>query len=153
LPRKDRSLDPAVVSAARDLRVAGLSERAIYEGLRDALERPPSYRDLRAALDRQGVLKRSDATRARRQGDYLAERRVKDRDTGIVYRAPMRSSNYLSRRREALKVDRTPDARERFNRRYILGYLASHQAQPELLTETDGYFEDLESIYEGEGSA
>lgn len=141
---KDRTLDTAVYQAAVNLRVAGMSERAIYEGLRDVLAEPPSYRDLRVAYSTAGVRYRSEAAAARSEGRYL-----ESRDEGKMER-----SFYLSRREEVLKVDKTVDAKESFDRRYLLGYLARENLASEAVDVENQiqFAESVETIYDGLGS-
>lgn len=112
MPKKDRTLDPRVRDAAVNLRVVGMSERSVYERLRDILDTPPSYRDLRAAYSDAGVRYRHEASEARAVGRFVGK-------------TPPKSgrSEYFERWAVVREVDQTEDARDAFDRRYVLGYL------------------------------
>jgi hypothetical protein len=136
---KDRTLDPAVEKMIVTARVAGISERRIYESLRDDLKEPPSYRDVRAALAKNGVRYRYQATERRRKGDYPL----------TVGEKQMRSSKYLEKRAEVRKVDRTPDAEDKLADRFLLGYAARAGLDVDLLDD-ERFAESLENIYDDE---
>lgn len=138
---KDRTLYENVRVAAVNLRIAGMSERAIYEGLRDVLAEPPSYRDLRAAFRDENVGTRSEAAARRRERAFL--------DAGVEH--PQESTKYRSQLDLALSVDKTSDAKDAFDRRFILGYLARAGTDVDLI-EDEGFAESLADIYEDEGS-
>ena len=125
-----------VYDAAYNLRVAGMSERAIYERLRETVTEYPSYRDLRGFWGDQGVGKRAQATVAREAGAFFGSQG---------------SANYRERLRVTREVDQTPDAKEALDRKFLLGYLARAKARVSDLSD-DGLAESLASIYEGEGS-
>lgn len=142
MPKKDRTLPPTLREAVYNLRVGGMSERAIYEGLRERLVEPPSYRDIRASLAADGVRYRSEATAARKARAFHNEG---DPDR------PVRESEYAQRLKTVKAVDKTADAKDRLDENYILGYLARAGQDPETL-EDSNLRASLASIYEGQGS-
>lgn len=142
MPKKDRTLTPSLREALYNLRVSGMSERGIYEGLRERLREPPSYRDIRASLASDGVRYRADALRARRDQAFK-----NDRDP----ERPVRESDYRARLATVREVDKTPDAKERLDENYIVGYLARAGQDPDSLEDTN-LRDSLVSIYEGQGS-
>jgi hypothetical protein len=142
--RKDRDLGGALDATIYKSRVAGLSERAIYEGLRDTLDTPPSYRDVRASLAKQGVRYKREATAARRHGRFGEER-------GEGRGGPMRESRYQARLAVTKRVDRRPEAKDDLDRKFLLGYMARSGVDAESLADPD-LADSLDSIYDGFGS-
>ena len=151
MTKKDRTraVTPEVSEAIGRARTAGLSERAIYEGLREGLKEPPSYRDVRAVLERRGLRYKTQATQ--RRADDLAARVADGRK--FFHKGPNDPTfdSYRQRKTVALSVDFTSDAGEKFDRRYLLGYLARAGIDPDAI-EDEGFRQSLESIYQGEGS-
>lgn len=149
-------VDVEVKEAIVNLRIAGVPERSIYEALRDTLDIPPSYRDIRTVFAENGVATRAQATMARRRSSDQGAERQKGEARPTYYltsagESPIYRTHYAAKRANALEVDRTSDAREAFDRRYTLGYLARAGVQPEDVAD-EGVAEALSSIYDGEGS-
>jgi len=143
VPKKDRTLEPKVATAAYNLRVAGMSERAVYENLRDELkENVPSYRDLRALYAERNVRYRSDAAEARRLGLY---------ENPYPDQRPINRSFYEERLEITRRRDKTATAKDALDRNYTLGYMARAGVDPDSL-EDRAMAESLESIYDGHGS-
>lgn len=140
---KDRTLSPKLDRTIYNLRVSGVSERRIYEGLRDVLAEPPSYRDIRASLTKEGVRFKSEAAAARRAGRY---------ENPPGGDRPMNESQYLDRQAETRKYDRSPDAQDVLVQNYILGQLARQGVDPDTLDDR-ALAERLENIYNDEGSS
>jgi hypothetical protein len=139
---KDRTLSKELDSSIYNMRVAGLSERSIYEGLREYLEEPPSYRDVRASFKRQGVETRRLATEARKRGEF---------DNPYPDQRPISKSDYRDRLEIVREVDRTANAKDALDRNYVLGYMARAGVDPTSV-EDPALRESLESIYSGTGS-
>lgn len=162
MAKKDRSLPEPVERTIRTARVSGMSERAIYESLRETLDTPPSYRDVRASLSRSNLRYRSQATAARHARDY---------PEAVGGERPMRESAYLERLRSAqenTRLSREDAKRQGINadeaiasfaradkdaldERYVLGYLARSGADPDDIADED-LRDRLIHIYDGQGS-
>ncbi len=143
MPRKDRTLSPNMDATIATLRIDGLSQRAIYESLRDTLEEALSYRDVRASLKRSNLYYKHDAAAARREGRFPRPSNVNE--------PPQRTSAYRKRREQVLSVDKTPDALDAFNRNYLLGTMARQGVDPNLISDVS-MRQSLEDIYDGLGS-
>lgn len=144
MAKKDRALSPSVDYTIRALRVEGLSERAIYEQLREHLAADvPSYRDVRASLSAAGLRYRRDAAAARR-----AVRMPEDLSDA---QRPIQRIRYSQRLRTLKQVDRRPSAKDDLDRAFALGFLARSGIEPELLSD-ESMRESLVNIYEGVGS-
>lgn len=144
MPPKDRSLPRSVEVTAYNLRIAGWSERRVYENLRSSLETAPSYRDLRAVYRRENIYYRTDLTEARHHNEFL-NLNAGDRER------PMREGHYAERKAVALSVDRTSDAEESFDEKYALGIMRRAGIDPADLAD-ENMSARLQSIYEGQGS-
>jgi hypothetical protein len=139
----DRSMDSRVEQTAYNLRVAGVSERAIYESFRSVLKEPPSYRDLRASFVRNGVATRAAATEARHSGLFVGRLDRQGRK--------QMATEYADRLRTTKEIDRRAEAKDDLDRNYVLGYMGRAGVDPDLID--DEFFADsLYSIEEGEGS-
>lgn len=143
--KRERTLPPEMDAAIYNLRVAGVSERGIYETLRDTTETLVSYRDLRASFARTGVPTKAMATQARKtaafNNDDHSER-------------PMKQSDYLRRyeiTRQRTRGDLRAEAKDDLDRAYTLGYLARAGVDPSVIDEK-ALRDSLISIYKGEGS-
>lgn len=147
MPKKDRTLPREVAEAAASLRVAGMSERSIYERFRSLLAKPPSYRDLRATFDTYGVGTRAQATARRHAKEFPEQTRELER--------PVKSSAYQARRRNNHEVYPSGDDRAKADRlldnQYAVGYLARAGLPAAALSDSDeaDFFDD---IYDGFGS-
>jgi hypothetical protein len=142
MARKVRTVEPTVANAAYNLRVSGMSERAIYENFRDTLkENVPSYRDLRAVYKERQVYYRRDAAEARRLGLY-----ENTEDQRAIHR-----TFYTERLETTRRVDKTPNAKDALDRNYVLGMMARAGVEPDTL-EDAALAESLEKIYDGLGS-
>lgn len=153
MPRKERTIDPKVERAAYNLRVAGVSERHIYESF-SVLKDRPSYRDLRASFEKSGVRYRAQATEARHRGEFLNPHKTvvtSGPEKGQAILVNQRSSEYKDRLKTTRKVDKTPEATEDLNRSFALAYMGSAGVDPDLILD-DGFADSLYSIEEGEGS-
>jgi hypothetical protein len=142
MAKKDRTLDPNVDTAIRTARVAGVSERRIYESLRDLLDTPPSYRDVRASFARGGLSTRHAATVARRSKEFPE----------TTAEARMKSTKYREKAATVREIDRRAQAQDELARNFLLGYLARAGIEPDLLVAGPDGTDALESIYEGHGS-
>jgi len=146
MPKKDRTLSPQLDYTVKALRVEGMSERAIYEQLREHLAADvpiPSYRDVRATLDKAGLRYRKDAEAARKRVDlpddlYEAQHRINK----------MHYSDRLSRLTTA---DKRAGAKDDLDRAYTLGFLARSGIEPDQVSD-ESMRESLVHIYEGVGS-
>lgn len=144
MPKKDRTLSPQIDYTVRALRVEGLSERAIYEQLREHLAADvPSYRDVRASLERAGLRYRKDAAAARKA--------VALPDDLSDAQRTIQRIHYSDRLATLSKVDRRSGAKDDLDRAYTLGFLARSGIEPELI-EDEAMRESVVSIYEGLGS-
>lgn len=146
MAKKNRALSPELNYTIRALRVEGLSERAIYEQLREhiAITAPiPSYRDVRATLASAGLRYRRQAEAARKGG------RMPDDLSSDQH--PIQHPHYTDRLTRLHAVDRRPDAKDDLDRAYTLGFLARSGIDPDQISDTS-LRESIVSIYEGTGS-
>ncbi|MGB6442833.1 MAG: hypothetical protein WBF81_06020 [Thermoplasmata archaeon] len=146
MAKKNRALSPELNYTIRALRVEGLSERAIYEQLREhiAITAPiPSYRDVRATLASAGLRYRRQAEAARKGG------RMPDDLSSDQH--PIQNPHYTDRLSRLHAVDRRPDAKDDLDRAYTLGFLARSGIDPDQISDTS-LRESIVSIYEGTGS-
>ena len=138
MAKKERVLDPRIEQMANGLRAAGMRERNVYEALREAFVKPPSYRDLRASFDRAGLRYKADvaANRAGVERKWVgptAERGGHYEVTGnlaVVAGVNIASSEYGERsaaNRAALRAGRLSEAaykqaQAETDRRFVVGY-------------------------------
>lgn len=147
MPKKDRSLPPPVETAAVTARVAGMSERAIYERLRDTLDVVPSYRDLRAAYAKAGVLSRRQAAAARREKRFP----ITQPSLQAIGERQAQRSDYLHRLKVTREVDKSAGGKDRLDQNFILGYMVRSGVDPESVADS-AVKDQLEDIYDGIGS-
>jgi len=130
--------NPEAALAAVNLRIAGVSERRVFETFRDLLDPDfrPSYRDLRAAFADRGVLKRHSATELRH-----AEQKF-DREGAKVHG----TSEFLYRRANQFG---SKDAVRRLERKMAVGYLIGNKLPDTHYNQEDrDLVEFIESEYE-----
>ena len=153
--KKERVLDERVERTIRGLRVAGMSERSLYEGLRRNFKEAPSYRDVRAAFERAGLRTRRDATLARRSKEPILLGYEGQKPVGLThYRERLRevrlaaAANYApahlaeGRRRERAQLDDN----------FIVGYAHRAGVGPDDLKDDAPVMEQAERIERGERS-
>lgn len=144
MPKKDRTLSPQLDYTVKALRIEGLSERAIYEQLREHLAADvPSYRDIRASLSNARLRYRKDAELARKRVELPAD--LYDGQRAI------QKMNYEDRLSTLRRVDRRAGAKDDLDRAYTLGFLARSGIEPELIQD-ESMRESLVNIYDGVGS-
>jgi len=130
--------NPEAALAAVNLRIAGVSERRVFETFRDLLEEThrPSYRDLRAAFGDREVLKRHEATELRRAELKYDKRGEKVHGT----------SEFLYRR---VNQFGSKDAIRRLERKMAVGYLIGNKLPDQHYNPDDrDLVEFIESEYE-----
>lgn len=129
--------EKGVQVAALNLRIAGVSERRIYETLKGELKDFPSYGQLRSWFTARGVRYREDATARRHAGRYykLSKGEKIVRVGG--------SSRYFQRRRAQF----TPRAKARLERNMAVGYLLREKV-PAKDFKDDSVVNFIESDYE-----
>lgn len=133
---------PKIVNAAANLRISGVSEKAIYERYRTLLKQPPTYRELRAAMKERGVGARKEATAFRQKRQYF-------KADGTPYTAEKHAggSRYLERRNDRV-ANPTPRSREKLVQNTIVGRTLAADPEPSDYTD-ERVVEFLDSEYEG----
>lgn len=134
-------LSRALADTAYGLRVAGMSERAVYESFRRNLVDAPSYRDLRRVYADAGVLSRAAALRERKAGTigFGAHYRAAQAD---VTRAVQKGYLAESAKPLALRV---------LNDHYTVGYAYRNGVPSEAFADTPN-LDLIEAIEREEGS-
>ena len=173
MPKKNRLLDPRLDTVIQSLRVAGMPERNTYETLRDVLLFPPSYRTIRAAYARGGLVTKRDASSRRgmaRKDRYIGDYNLrKSRNAASGFPALpgehlVAYSNYRreseANRRNAANAETAADLQTMTDRHFALGYLnrsyglreGSGQGYADLQAILDpadkDFTEDVKTVYE-----
>lgn len=120
---------PDLATAATNLWISGVSERAIFERYRALVKDPPSYREIRASFKEHGLAKRADATELRQRGQRFEL-------SGSL------SDGHESAFQKRRKVQYTEPAKARLEENMVKGYLAREVVSPETDL-VEGDFQDF----------
>lgn len=110
-------MDPKVARAAANLRIAGVSERRIYESFQAVLKDAPSYRALRGVWRQYGV-------------NYRTVRGTKDVYLRYGKDGKLKRVKGKSAYRERFKAQKTPKQQAKLAKDYALGYLIEQNVDP-----------------------
>lgn len=126
---------PDLATAAVNLWISGVSERAIFERYRAYVKEPPSYRELRASFKERDVRTRSDATALRAKGQrFETDGRITD--------------GHQTAYHERRKAQYTEPAKVKLEDNMVKGYLAKEVVDPDRELAGGDFLDFVNSEYE-----